>query len=166
MKLVALSMKALVGLLLTLLVSAAGAESAYRWVDKSGKVHYSDQPPPAAETQRVEEKRLEGGRGESGGYSYEARRAAEDYPVILFTGPDCDPGCKNARELLRRRGVPFNETSIATPEDRAAYQAATGKTTLSVPTLIVGRKAQVGYDADTWNGLLDTAGYPTGSRRR
>lgn len=162
----ALSMKALVALALTLLVSAAGAETAYRWVDKSGKIHYSDQPPPAAETQRVEEKRLERGRVEGGGYSYETRRAAADFPVMLFTGQDCDPGCKDARELLRRRGVPFNETAIATPEDRAAYQAATGKTTLSVPTLIVGRKAQVGYDADLWNGLLDTAGYPAGSRRR
>lgn len=118
----ALSMKALVALSLTLLVSAAGAETAYRWVDKSGKIHYSDQPPPAAETQRVEEKRLERGRVEGGSYSYEARRAAENFPVMLFTGQDCDPGCKDARELLRRRGIPFNETTIATPEPRCRYR--------------------------------------------
>lgn len=161
-----MKLKPLVALLLALSVSAAVAENAYRWIGKDGKVHYSDQPPPPAESRKVEEKRLGASVIEGGGYSYEARRAAEDFPVILFTGADCDPGCKNAREMLRRRGIPFSETDIRTPEDAAAYKAATGSDALSLPTLVVGRKTQKGYEADGWNSLLDAAGYPPGSRRR
>lgn len=158
-------MKPLIAMLLALFVSAAAAESAYRWVGKDGKVHYSDEPPPPSETKKVEEKRLGTSVIEGGGYSYEARRAAEDFPVILFTGDKCDP-CKDARDLLSRRGIPFSETNIKTPEDAAAYKAATGTDKLSLPTLVVGRKTQKGYEADGWNGLLDAAGYPPGSRRR
>jgi glutaredoxin len=159
-------MKPFIALLLALSVSAAFAESAYRWVDKHGKVHYSDEPPPPTETGKVEEKRLGASVIEGGDYSYEVRRAAEDFPVILFTGAGCDPACKNARDLLRRRGIPFSETDIRTPEEAAAYKAATGSDALSLPTLVVGRKTQKGYEADAWNGLLDAAGYPPGSRRR
>ena len=31
---------------LALLATGADAQNLYRWVDKNGKVHYSDQPPP------------------------------------------------------------------------------------------------------------------------
>lgn len=159
-------MKPLVVLLLALSVSPAFADSAYRWVDKHGKVHYADEPPPPNETKKVDEKRLDASVIEGGGYSYEARRAAEDFPVILFTTDKCDPGCKDGRDLLSRRGIPFSETVVKTAEDTAAYKAATGSETLAVPTLVVGRKTQQGYEAGGWNGLLDAAGYPPGSRRR
>lgn len=159
-------MRPLLALLIALSTSAAFAESAYRWVDKSGKVHYSDQPPPPAETKSIESKRLQGSVG--GGpaeYSYEARKAAEEHPVILFTAPDCSEACKEGRNLLRRRGIPFNETDVKSPDEAAAYKAATGLEKLSVPTLVVGRRTQVGYEAGLWSGLLDDAGYPAAGTR-
>lgn len=160
-------MRPLIALLLTLSVSATFAQGAYRWVDKQGKVHYSDEPPAPAETKKVESKRLDGSvAGGPADYSYEARKAAEDFPVILFIGAECDQDCKDSRALLQRRGIPFNETSIKTPEDMAAYKAATGSGKVLVPTLVVGRKTQIGYEPGLWNGLLDNAGYPAGSKRR
>ena len=38
---------------LALLATGADAQNLYRWVDKNGKVHYSDQPPPK-EIKKVE----------------------------------------------------------------------------------------------------------------
>ena len=37
----------------------ANAQPLYKWVDKSGKVHYSDQPPPK-EIKKVDQPRLGG----------------------------------------------------------------------------------------------------------
>lgn len=36
-----------------LLLPALAAAQLYKWVDKDGKVHYGDQPPPAAATKSV-----------------------------------------------------------------------------------------------------------------
>lgn len=160
-------MRPLFALVIALSTSVALAQSAYRWVDKSGKVHYSDEPPPPAETKSVESKRLQGSVG--GGpaeYSYEARKAAEEFPVVLFTSADCGEACKDGRNLLRRRGIPFNEAGVGTPDEAAAYKAATALGKVSVPTLVVGRKTQIGYEADLWNGLLDNAGYPAAGTRQ
>lgn len=44
-----------------LLCLAASAEAGvYKWTDANGKVHYSDQPPPAAEVQKVPIRKPEG----------------------------------------------------------------------------------------------------------
>lgn len=160
-------MKRLIALSLALLAATALAQGAYRWVDKSGKVHYSDEPPPPTESKSVETRRLQG--SVSGGpaeYSYEARKAAEEHPVVLFVAPDCGAPCKEGSNLLRRRGVPFNEAGVGTPDEAAAYKAATGLEKVSVPTLVVGRKTQIGWEAEIWNGLLDAAGYPGAGTRR
>ena len=160
-------MRPLLVLLLVLSASAALAQGAYRWVDKNGKVHYSDEPPAPTETTKVESKRLQGSvAGGAADYTYEARKAAEEFPVILFTAADCGDPCKEGRNLLLRRGVPFNETNTKTEEEQAAYKAATGLAKLSVPTLVVGRKTQIGYEAALWDGLLDAAGYPAAATRR
>ena len=45
---------------LALALALAGAQAVYRWVDKNGKVHYSDQPPPE-EVKNVQQKKLGGG---------------------------------------------------------------------------------------------------------
>jgi len=160
-------MKRLLALLLVFAAAAAFAQNAYRWVDKNGKVHYSDEPPPPAETKSVESKRLQGSvEGGPAEYSYEARKAAEEFPVILFVAPDCGELCKEGRNLLRRRGIPFNEAGVETADEFAAFKAATALEKASVPTLVVGRKTQIGWDAELWNGLLDAAGYPAAGTRR
>lgn len=160
-------MRPLLAAMLAIFASMALAQSAYRWVDKSGKVHYSDEPPPPSEVRSVESKRLQGNvSGGAADYTFEARRAAEDFPVIIFTAANCSTACNDGRNLLTRRGVPFNETEVKTPEDAAAFKAATGLDKLSVPTLVVGRKTQIGYEVGLWNDLLDSAGYPKSTTRR
>ena len=137
----------------------AAAQSAYRWVDKDGSVHYSDQPPPP-EIKKLERKTLGDNVVDTSDMPYELRRAAENFPVTLYTSDDCGDPCVLAKELLQRRKTPFTEKRLKTAEDVAAYKAATGFSDAYAPTLAVGRQSAEGYVESEWNGLLDAAGYP------
>ncbi len=153
-------MKPLPALVLALVAVNAFAQGAYRWVDKDGKVHYSDAPPVAAEAQKVEQRKLNASVIDSGGsLSYEQRQAARNFPVTLYTAPDCGPVCGSGRDLLKKLGTPFAEKSLQTPEDIAAYKAATGSDSPSIPTLTVGGKVLKGFEAVTWGSALEAAGY-------
>ena len=152
-------MKPLAALLLAFLAAAACAQSAYRWVGKDGKVHYSDEAPPPAAAQKVEQRRLQAsssGGGET--LSYATRQAARDFPVTLYSSPECGAACTSAREFLTRRGIPHAEKLIVTPDDANAFRAATKSEML--PTLLVGARTEKGFEAGTWGTLLDQAGYP------
>ena len=137
----------------------ASAQPLYKWVDKSGKVHYSDQPPPK-EIKKVDQPRLGTSTIETSGLSYETQKAAQDFPVTLYTTPDCSAGCASAREFLSRRGIPFRESRVVTPADGDAFKQALKTDKLLFPALTVGSQQQLGFEEDTWHSLLDVAGYP------
>lgn len=141
---------------------AAGAQTAYRWVDKDGKVHYSDQPPPR-EIKKVEQRRLGISNIDTSGLPYETRKASQDHPVTLYTAPDCKSECQGAREFLARRGIPFRETSVSGPDEAAAFLKTFGTDKLAVPAVTVGSQKQQGYEEGAWGGMLDNAGYPRGA---
>ncbi|MEZ5615684.1 MAG: DUF4124 domain-containing protein [Rhodocyclaceae bacterium] len=145
-------------LALSLSVSA-NAQTVYKWVGKDGKVHYSDQPPPK-EIKKVEQPRLRAGSIDTSGLPYETQQAAQNFPVTLYTTPDCVSECANARDLLNRRGIPFRENSVVAAEDGEKFKKALGTDKLLFPSLIVGSRKQIGYETDVWHGLLDSAGYP------
>ena len=150
-------------LALTLLAAAlpAAAQTAYRWVDKDGRVQYSDQPPPQ-EVKKFEERKVQPNKGNAQ-LPFATRKAAETYPVSLYTGRECGKPCEDGRALLNQRGVPFSETKLESAEDVAAFKTRFGKDPI-VPSLIVGREMETGFAAAAWNGLLDNAGYPAAKR--
>ncbi|MEJ5212140.1 MAG: glutaredoxin family protein [Burkholderiales bacterium] len=143
--------------LLTLVLAPMAGAELYRWVDRDGKVHYSDSPPPPGARQ-VEEKRVPANTASGGDLPYATRRAAEAFPVTLFVS-DCGEPCTQARAHLSRRGIPY------TARNPAANQAdadALAKLVSSpqVPVLVVGKRPLTGYDAAAWDAALDAAGYP------
>ncbi|MDB5802087.1 MAG: hypothetical protein JWL63_3026 [Rhodocyclales bacterium] len=146
-------------LLSILLVLCAGSAQAeiFRWTDTDGKVHYSDNPPPEA---KVQQRKLRDNKVESTKESYETRQAAQVAPVSLFVATDCKEICDQARKLLSTRKVPFSERMVKTKEDVEALARLTGKKEPRAPTLLVGSKPLEGFEADSWNGALDVAGYP------
>jgi glutaredoxin len=159
-KLVMRKIPILMLLLGSLLATSAEAQTTYRWLDKSGKVHYSDQPPPA-DIGSVEEKQL--GKSsviETSGPGYATRTAAANFPVTLYSSADCVDACKQARELLNRRHIPYSEKVIRTSDDADAFKQATKATEVFVPSLGVGSQFQRGFLDSGWNTLLDNAGYP------
>jgi glutaredoxin len=141
------------------LASGAAAQTLYRWTDKEGRVHYSDRPPPK-EIKKVDQPRLGNATIETGGPSFETQKAARDFPVTLYTSPDCVNECESARAFLARRGIPFSERRVVTQADGETYKQALKTDKLLFPALTVGSQKQVGFEEDVWNGLLDIAGYP------
>lgn len=156
-------LQSLAAALIVSLATAATAQTMYRWVDKDGRVHYSQQPPPRDAAKKVEERRLgsapEPAKGAvAGQVPFALQRAMTNFPVILYTSPSCKSGCPEARELLRKRGVPFREVSVNDDTTNAVLKRETGDN--KVPAVTIGRSRQVGFEEGAWNSELDTAGYP------
>lgn len=157
-------MKLLASLLLTLLALTAVAQTMYRWVDKDGQVHYTDRPPAKTEAAQVEKKQSVL-LGVDQTTSYTLRKAMADYPVTLYTDKDCDP-CKEGRNLLTRRGIPFTEKNVYNNDDlQAELKKVLAADSLEVPVMVVGRKVQRGFLASEWEKILDASGYPKAANR-
>jgi len=141
-----------------LTTSLAVAQNTYRWVDKdTGQTIYSDQPPPPGAKhvvtitagERIDEQQL----------PYATRQAAEKFPVTLYTAATCVDECKQARDMLNRRGIPFSEKMLKSNEESAELSKILGSDA-AVPSIIVGQQSFKGLDSGAWNNLLDLAGYP------
>jgi glutaredoxin len=151
-------MRFLLAIFLLAVAFAATAQTTYRWIDKEGRVHYTDRPPAPNEAARVEQKRA-ALLGVDTTASFALRQATADYPVTLYTQQDCAP-CKEGRDHLARRGIPFSEKVIASEADLATLRTLAGEGDLAVPVIQVGRKTIKGFLSSSWDSLLDAAGYP------
>lgn len=151
-------------LLFAVALAGAQAQQLYRWVDKDGGVHYTQQPPPR-DAKEVQRRSAASGAPDSPDVPYATQLAAKNYPVKLYTTPDCGDSCRDARESLEKRGVPYDEVVVGDDTSLEELKRLTGKT--QVPVLRVGTQTQVGYDAESWKAALDIAGYPeSGPRAR
>ncbi len=140
------------------------AQSTYRWVDQDGKVHYGDRPPPPKAAREVKERKYavpEAGSTQS----HAMRQAVANFPVTLYVTADCTTACKDGRDYLNRRGIPFDEKTVASNEEIIALRDRLGGGDVMVPVLQVGEKSSRGYLAAAWAGLLDAAGYPAAPAR-
>jgi glutaredoxin len=136
---------------------ADASGQAYRWVDRDGKVHYTQTPPPP-DAKAVQKKNFRSGEVEVSKLPYATQLAAKNFPVTLYTSSDCAP-CDRARALLVKRVLPFKEVSVATQQDADEMKKLSGRT--EVPQLVVGAQVQIGFQESVINGLLDSAGYPS-----
>src|SRR5512144_1751974 len=82
--------------------------NVYRWVDKDGKVHFSDSPPPA-DVKESTQKRMGGGAVATAQMPFATQEAARRNPVILYTSSGCGELCAQGRALLAKRGIPYSE---------------------------------------------------------
>lgn len=149
-----------VALALALLCAGAIHAQTYRWVDKDGKVHYGDRPPASAAGQ-VQERRL-GTPAADKSLPYGLQQAVANFPVTLYVSPDCGEGCKEGRDYLKSRSIPFSEKTVASKEDIDALKKLAGGEAV-VPVLMVGSKSAKGWLKGDWQRLLDAAGYPKGN---
>lgn len=140
-----------------LVVAGSAWGQSYRWVDPAtGRVMVTDLPPPKNAKNVTQAKA--GGEVSGGTVGIETQRAAANFPVTLFTSSNCVEECKQARELLNKRGVPFTEKTGQSAEEIEELKALVGQA--YVPSLKVGRQATKGFNADEYTKLLDLAGYP------
>lgn len=155
-------MKPIILVLLTL-VGAAHAAELYRWVDSQGKIHYSDQMPPAG-TDYSQKKQQSPNVIQSSELPYVLQVAVKNNPVTLYTS-NCGEGCDKAREHLMKRGVPYTSKNPETAADAEALKKLINN--IEVPVLVLGGSRTVrGYNAAEWDKALDIAGYPKTSALR
>ncbi len=156
-----------VGLVACALVSlvappdALAQQKLYRIVDADGRVTFTDRPPPQTSAgARVATPQI-AAAPPTAALPADLAAVVNRYPVTLYVGPNC-PGCEEGRNLLKQRGVPFNERTVNTARDGVELQRLTAGATL--PTLMIGRQPLLGFRSSEWIGYLDAAGYPATSR--
>ena len=143
--------------------AAAQAQQVYRYVDKDGRVVYSDRAPPA-DSKEVQAKRLSPNFIDSSDVPIALTQAMQRFPVTLYTFA-CGTVCQNAEALLNRRGVPFTTVNVEEQKGSEALQKLTGAQ--QAPVLQVGDKIiAVGFNEARWTAMLDDAGYPKSTPRR
>lgn len=142
-----------------LLLPALAQAQVYRWVDDSGKVHYSDQaPPPSARNVEKKDTARRPGTEAAAQQSYALQQAVKNFPVTIYTSQDCGDPCKKGLDYLKKRGVPFTEKVVTTQAEIDAVTKLAGEP--KVPVLAVGIVVYKEFLEQGWSEALDTAGYP------
>ncbi len=136
--------------LLALTLAAPAAAEMYRWTDDQGRVHYSDQPPPA----NIKQMKRIAGPSRSSAEPSQATRP----PVVLYSA-NCGATCEQSADYLRQRGVPFS-LKLADTDKAAAAELKKRTGALEVPVLFIGESMQRGYSPTVWDKMLEVAGYP------
>lgn len=139
-----------------LLAAPLAAQQVFRWVDKDGKVHYSDMAPPGGPATRP---KLNNNSIEVDKMSYDIKRLSETAPITLYTAENCKELCDQARNWLRQRKLPFTETVGRSAEDIQLIARRLGGEP-KVPSLTVGAKPNIGFDSASWASAIEAAGYP------
>lgn len=150
-------MRVPVAVLLFAAAWAASAQQLYRWTDETGRVHITDTPPPSS-ARNIQQKKARAGGGVESQQPYELTQATRDFPVTLYTSPNCKEPCAAARALLNKRAVPFKEVQVWDEPSNAELKRVSGGD--DVPTLVVGRSVHRGYAQEGYDALLDSARYP------
>jgi len=147
----------LLAIFLLACVTTAVDAQLYKWVDKDGKVTYSDVPPPR-DAKDVRQKAYGDNVTPSDDLPYSVKDAIKRNPVTLFANA-CGEPCDKARALLGARGVPFADRNPETDQSAmdALKEAAGG---LSVPTLTIGTRVIKGFADSEWQDALTSSGYP------
>jgi glutaredoxin len=151
-----MTMRAPIAMVLGFIAFSASAQ-LYRWTDEQGRVHITDTPPPAS-ARNVQKKAAPAGSAAQAPRPYELAQAVKDFPVTLYTSPTCQAPCAGARAALNNRGVPFKEVQVWNEESNAELKRVSGGN--DVPTLVVGRSVQRGFEPGAYDALLDSARYP------
>lgn len=140
------------------MASGVQSQTIYRIVGADGKVTFSDKPPVNADQGKIATTGVGAAAANPNtGLPFELRQVAAKYPVVLYTSTQCPP-CDSGRSFLVGRGIPFNERTVTTPEDRDYLQRLTGDT--SLPYLTIGGQRIKGLSDLEWTQYLDAAGYP------
>ena len=141
---------------------ATSSLAQYKVIGPDGKITYTDREPSSSEGKVVALGNRAVVAAAEPELPFELRQPTSKYPVMLYvTTTACDP-CTSARQMLKQRGIPFNERLVVTAEDSEALERLSGAR--EAPTLTIGAQTLRGFAAEVWASYLDAAGYPRESR--
>lgn len=148
------------GLATLLAIPAPAFADMYKWIDKDGKVHYTDSPPPGKKAKKLDLKinTITGpavvSTIDKPGQQTPAAAAGAS-KVRLYTTTWCGY-CKRAKAYLQARGTPYQEFDVETSaQGQSEYRALGGR---GVPVILVGDQRMDGYSEGTLAGMLKQAG--------
>jgi len=134
------------------LILAPALAGVYKWTDESGRIHYSDQPPPSRKAEQV---RIRINSYTGPAVVSKAGTAAAPGEVVIYTTEWCGY-CKKAKAFLDARGVRYREVDVeASPEARQEFARLGGR---GVPVILVGEQRMDGYDQGRLETMLEAAG--------
>jgi glutaredoxin len=133
------------------------AWALYKVVGPDGKITYTDRPPSDQPAQSL---KANGAKASTEGLPFELQRIVVKYPVTVYTSSTCS-ACDAGRQLLKARGIPFQEKTIITTEDIRAFAKLEG--TDQLPVIRIGQKQIIGFNQSEWVSYIDAAGYPAKS---
>jgi glutaredoxin len=142
---------------LAVCAALAQAQQLYRWTDEKGAVHITDTPPPPS-AKNVQKPRASAAAPAATQHPFELAQAMKDFPVTLYTAPNCEEPCARARDVLNRRGVPFREIQVGDKDSIQELVKLAGNK--QVPVLLVGQSVHKGFQQEAFDSLLDAARYP------
>jgi glutaredoxin len=127
-----------------------GYADIYRWVDASGKVHFSDEKPHSTETEKVqvEVNSIEGFEVTAADYlTARARRQ-----VVMYSTAWCGY-CRKARQYFRAKDILFTEYDVETTrKGRRDYAKLKGT---GVPIIFVGNQRMQGFRAKRFQAIYN-----------
>lgn len=139
-------------LVITVVVNSAMAE-IYRWVDESGKIHFTDSPPEKVKSKTIKLQINSFSSSKVSPFKYDPgliskRKASAD--VVMYSTEWCGY-CKKARKYFNQQKIPFEEYDVEKSEKgKRDYKALNGK---GVPLILVGARRMSGFSVDTFEGL-------------
>ena len=130
-------------LLLVLVLSGhATAAGIYKWTDAQGNLHFTDQPPPEANAEKVKLRINSYTSPEIAPIS--ANSPTTDNNVVLY-GADWCGYCKKAKRYFRAKNIAFREDDVEkSSKGRKDYKKMGGG---GVPIILVGNKRLNGFSA-------------------
>jgi glutaredoxin len=148
------------------MLTALPSHAQYKVIGADGRTTYTDRPPASGTPGKVQSLGIQQTAPAVGGgdpsFPVELRQAASRYPVTLYViSSTCVP-CTKARQLLRDRGIPYQEKQVQTAEDNEALERISGGR--EAPTLTIGVQTLHGLAPSVWHSYLDAAGYPRDPR--
>jgi len=142
--------KQLITLLLCLITTSAGAVKVFECEDEQGNRTFQDHCPPG--TIMIIEKNISVGKREQ-----KAPNTTANVTITFYTIPECD-ACDLARIYLKKQNLPFTEKDVS--KDIELQKELQEKTNaVTVPVIMIGEKAIIGFNRKALNTELETAGF-------
>ncbi|HVY04747.1 MAG TPA: glutaredoxin domain-containing protein [Burkholderiales bacterium] len=151
-------MKLLITLVALFVVTAPSVADMYKWTDESGKIHYSDSPPPGQKAKKLDLK-INSISGPPVISAFSGTAASADRAtaakVKLYTATWCGY-CKRAKAYLQARKTPFQDFDVENSvQGRSEFKALGGR---GIPVILVGDQRMDGYSQEALDAMLKRAG--------
>lgn len=140
-------------LLLIVFYPVVSFAAVYKWVDESGRVHYSDTPVKGAEVKQFNNNISSYDSVTVKPYKSDKQtstKSSSAKKVVMYSTEWCGY-CKKARKYFQQKGIPFVEYDIEkNATAKRQYDALGGR---GVPVIVFGKQRMNGFSVASFERL-------------